>query len=234
MPHVPLARSEAFEGRSGTGIYGDVITEIDWSVGQVLGALRAEGLAHHTLVVFTSDNGPWLLFEDHGGSAGLLRNGKGTTWEGGMRVPTIFWWPETVEPAVVDGIGTGTDLFSTIISLAGGSLPDDRSIDGVDLSETLEHGAPSARTEMFFYRSGDLYAYRKSRYKLHLITEGAYGIGEDRTEHAEPLLFNLAVDPGEKLNIADRMPNVVQELLRDISRHRQLLTPADPIFDRVN
>ncbi len=99
LPHIPLARSDEFVGHSVGGMYGDVVEEIDWSVGKVLDALRAAGVERNTLVLFTSDNGPWLPFRDHGGSAGGLKQGKGTTWEGGVRAPTIFWWPGTVRPA---------------------------------------------------------------------------------------------------------------------------------------
>ena len=107
LPHIPLARSDEFVGHSAGGMYGDVIEEIDWSVGKVLDALRAAGIERNTLVLFTSDNGPWLPFRDHGGSAGPLKQGKGTTWEGGVRTPAIFWWPGTVRPGVVTGIGSG-------------------------------------------------------------------------------------------------------------------------------
>ena len=108
-----LPARPSFVGHSAGGIYGDVIEEIDWSTGRILDALRAAGLDRRTLVVFTSDNGPWLPFKTHGGSAGPLREGKGTTWEGGVRTPAIFWWPGTVRPAVVTDIGSAMDLFVT-------------------------------------------------------------------------------------------------------------------------
>ena len=119
MPHVPLFVSDEFRGKSPRGLYGDVVEEIDWSVGRVLETLRREGLAENTLVVFTSDNGPWLIFNQHGGSAGLLRDGKGCTFEGGMREPCITWWPGTIQPAVIHDIGATMDLFTTILQLAG-------------------------------------------------------------------------------------------------------------------
>ena len=123
LPHIPLARSDEFVGHSAGGMYGDVIEEIDWSVGKVLDALRSAGIERNTLVLFTSDNGPWLPFRDHGGSAGPLKQGKGTTWEGGVRTPAIFWWPGTVRPGVVTGIGSGLDLLATAASLAGVACP---------------------------------------------------------------------------------------------------------------
>ena len=112
FPHIPLFRSGEFKDRSLAGIYGDVIEEIDWSVGRILETLKEEKIAENTLVIFTSDNGPWLTFKTHGGSAGLLRGGKGGTFEGGMREPTIFWWPGKIKPGVVMEIGTTMDLIT--------------------------------------------------------------------------------------------------------------------------
>ena len=231
MPHVPLFRSEAFAGRSGAGRYGDVIEEIDWSVGRILDTLREEGLAERTLVIFSSDNGPWLSYRQHGGSAGLLRQGKGTTWEGGMRVPGVFWWPETIEPGVIREMGATTDLFTTIVPLAGGRLPDDRPLDGVDLSPVLFGAGSSPRDSMAFYRMGELYAYRLGPYKAHLVTEGRYGMGGERTEHDPPLLFHLGHDPGEQYDLAAERPDVVEHVLKAVESHRAGMTVAEPLFD---
>ncbi len=137
LPHIPLARSPEFVGHSAAGIYGDVIEELDASTGRVLDALVSAGIERNTLVVFTSDNGPWLPFGSHGGSAGPLRSGKGTTWEGGVRTPAIFWWPGTIKPAVVTDIAASMDLFVTAGRLAGASIPGDRVIDGVDLGAPI-------------------------------------------------------------------------------------------------
>ena len=138
MPHVPLAASEKFAGRSPRGLYGDAVETIDWSVGQILGTLRDAKIADNTLVIFTSDNGPWLLRRLNGGSAGLLRDGKGSTWEGGMREPCIAWWPGKVPGGTTSqAIGSTLDLFPTIVKLAGGKLPTDRELDGFDLSQVL-------------------------------------------------------------------------------------------------
>ena len=231
MPHVPLFRSAAFAGRSAAGRYGDVIEEIDWSVGRILDTLRAEALAERTLVIFSSDNGPWLSYRQHGGSASPLRQGKGTTWEGGMRVPGIFWWPGTIEPGVVREIGATTDLFTTIVPLAGGTAPDDRPLDGVDLSPVLLGAGASPRDWMAFYRMGELYAYRQGPYKLHLVTEGRYGLGVERTEHDPPLLFHLGEDPGERYDLAAQHPDVVADLLAAVESHRSAMTVAEPLFD---
>jgi arylsulfatase A len=233
MPHVPLARSESFVAHSVAGIYGDVIEELDWSVGRILEMLRKEGLDRRTLVVFTSDNGPWLPFKTHGGSAGPLQEGKGTTWEGGMRVPAIFWRPGTVRPGTVTDIGSNMDLFVTAVKLAGGELTPDRVIDGVDLRGPLTGRSASPRQLMFYYWDNELRAIRKGAFKAHFVTSGAYGLGSPRTVHSPPLLFNLVEDPGERYNIAEAHPDIVADILKEAEAHRRSLTPAKPLFDEL-
>ncbi|MCH7687048.1 MAG: sulfatase, partial [Planctomycetes bacterium] len=138
MPHVPLFRSEKFVGKSSRGLFGDIVEEIDWSVGQVLDTLRKHNLDKNTLVWFSSDNGPWLIFNEQGGSAGLLRDGKGSTWEGGMREPTVAWWPGKIAAGTVSQeLGSTMDIYTTAIKLAGGNVPNDRIVDGVDLRPVL-------------------------------------------------------------------------------------------------
>jgi arylsulfatase A len=233
LPHIPLARSDAFVGHSAGGLYGDVVEELDWSVGQVLDALRAARVERNTLVVFTSDNGPWLPFGTHGGSAGPLREGKGTTWEGGVRTPAIFWWPGTIRPRTISGIGSAMDVFATAAKLAGASLPEDRVLDTVDLTPALLHGHASPRDELIYYWDSELRAIRKGQYKAHFITSGAYGLGDPRTEHDTALLFDLAVDPGERVNIAADHPDVVSRLRRAADAHRRTVAEVPPLFDRL-
>jgi arylsulfatase A len=233
LPHIPLARSEPFVGHSAGGLYGDVIEELDWSTGQVLDALRTAGVDRRTLVLFTSDNGPWLPFRTHGGSAGPLREGKGTTWEGGVRTPAIFWWPGTIRPGVVTGIGSGLDLMPTAAGLAGATLQADRVIDGVDLGPALGGPGPSPRDKIFYYWDSELRAVRKGKYKAHFITSGAYGKGEPRTVHATPLLFDLEQDPGERFDIASAHPDVVSDLVREADAHRRTVVPSKPLFDET-
>jgi len=159
FPHVPLFASDRFRGTSRRGLYGDVVEELDWSVGQILETLRKEGLAKNTLVFFTSDNGPWLIMNQQGGSAGLLRDGKSSTWEGGMRVPGIAWWPGKIKPGTLNtGLACMMDLFPTALNLAGAKVPDDRVIDGVDLRDTLLKGSSSPRKSLFYYRGIELRA----------------------------------------------------------------------------
>jgi arylsulfatase A len=231
LPHIPLARSSDFIGHSDGGVYGDVVEELDWSVGKVLDAIRAAGIERNTLVLFTSDNGPWLPFRDHGGSAGQLKQGKGTTWEGGVRTPAIFWWPGTIRPGVVTGIGSGLDVLATAASLAGARLPADRPLDSVDLSPALTRNAPSPRRELFYYWDSELRALRKDDYKAHFITSGAYDDPEPRIVHDPPLLFDLAVDPAERFDVAAAHPEIVADLVRAANAHRAIVSIAKPLFD---
>ena len=233
LPHIPLARSADYIGHSSGGMYGDVVEELDWSVGRILDALRAAGLDRRTLVVFASDNGPWLRFKTHGGSAGPLKEGKGTTWEGGVRVPAIFWWPGTVRPSVVTDLGSAMDLFVTAAKLAGAEPPTDRLIDSVDLRAPLTGSGPSPRHVLFYYWDSELRAIRKGVYKAHFITSGAYGEGEPRTEHNPPLLFNLAEDPGERYDIAAVHPDIVADLVRAADAHRRTIVSTKPLFDEL-
>uniref|UniRef100_UPI0025D47245 sulfatase family protein n=1 Tax=Algoriphagus sp. TaxID=1872435 RepID=UPI0025D47245 len=137
LPHVPLFASADFMGTSERGLYGDVIEEIDWSVGEIISTLRKEGLDKNTYVVFTTDNGPWLVYNEQGGSTGGLFGGKGTSYEGGVRVPTIIWGPGNVKPGVISKIGSTLDLLPTFCSLSNTPKPDDRIYDGFDLSPVL-------------------------------------------------------------------------------------------------
>lgn len=212
LPHVPLFVSDDFTDVSRRGLYGDVIEEIDWSVGQILDTLRNEGLAEDTLVVFTSDNGPWLSFNQQGGSAGLLRDGKGSTWEGGMREPTLFWWPSRIEPAVIRQPGSTLDLLPTFAALSGAQKPADRILDGYDLSAVLLEEADSPRNEMFYYHGEQCFAVRKGMYKAHFKTKTSYVGQKNAVVHDPPLLFHLGHDPSEKYNIAKQHPEVVAEL----------------------
>ncbi|NQT27051.1 sulfatase [candidate division KSB1 bacterium] len=234
MPHIPLFRSKQFKGTSRRGYYGDVIEEIDWSVGEIVRTLKKEGLDENTLVVFTSDNGPWLLFDQHGGSAGPLRNGKGTTFEGGMREPTIFWWPGKIQPGVEMGIGCTMDVMPTFCVLAGADMPDDREIDGKDLSGTLFKGKESPREEMIYYRGQRVYAARKGPYKAHFMTELSYQRDNQFKLHDPPLLFNIEEDPSEKYNIAADYPKVIKEIQKMVEQHRKTLgPPSDNLVERI-
>jgi len=233
MPHVPLFASKEFEGQSVRGLYGDVVEEIDSGVGRILDTLREEGLAENTLVVFTSDNGPWLVFKDHGGSAGPLRDGKGTTFEGGMREPTVFWWPGRIAPGIVTDLGSTLDLFATACALAGVPRPEDRVLDGFDLSPALFGNAESPRHRMFFYRGTTLYAVRKDAFKAHFLTQRAFRADARLERHEPPLLFDLDDDPGETRDVAALHPDVVADLRREAERHRATVTPVEDQLAKI-
>ena len=225
MPHLPIFRSKAFEGTSLRGRYGDAVEEIDWSVGEIRQTLEKLGIADNTLVFFSSDNGPWQAVSiDQAGSAGMLRGSKGSTWEGGVRVPGIFWWAGQIETGVVSGIGTTMDVYATALALAGVTLPQD--IDGHDLTETLRTGASSPRYELPYYSRGELQAYRKGPWKLHLRD------GVTRKTLAKPALYNLHEDPSEQQDVADKYPDVVADLLAAIQAHSRTVDAKSPIFDK--
>jgi arylsulfatase A len=226
MPHMPLFASDAFAGKSRRGRYGDVVEEIDWSVGQVLDTLRALDLDRRTLVVFTSDNGPWSLFDEQGGSAGPFRGAKGATFEGGMREPTLFWWPGTIRPGVVTDLGATMDLLPTLCALTGAPLPADRILDGSDLSGVLLRGEPSPRADVFYYRGPKLYAVRHGSFKAHFFTRSEYG-GEPEAAHDPPLLYNLDEDPGEKYDVAARHPDVIAALREIAAAHARTVVPVE-------
>ena len=231
-PHVPLFASEEFENVSRRGLYGDVVEEIDWTVGQVLGALRETGQAENTLVVFTSDNGPWLPFDRKGGSAGLLRGGKGSTWEGGMREPTLVWWPGTIPSgSVTPAVSSTMDLFSTALDLAGKAPPQDRIIDGQSLMPVLEGETDEGRETFFYYRGEELYAVRMGPWKAHYATKPGYGGEQER--HDPPLLFHLGHDPSEQYNVASEHPEVLSKIRTVTEEHRaNLKRGADQLATR--
>ena len=223
MPHVPLHVSDQFRGKSAQGLYGDVIMEIDWSVGRIMAALAAHGLDEHTLVIFTTDNGPWLSYGNHAGSAGGFREGKGTTFEGGVRVPFFARWPGRIPAGKVSREPAMTiDLLPTLARLIGAELPKHK-IDGRDIWPILA-GMPGARSPheaLYFYWGRELQAVRSGTWKLHFPHEyrsltgkpGADGKPNGYTLQKIGLaLFDLETDPGETRNVADRHPDVVARL----------------------
>jgi arylsulfatase A-like enzyme len=218
MPHLPLHASDELRGRSRAGLYGDVIEELDWSAGQILAALRDLGLDRNTLVIFTSDNGPWDpapqrmlrggVERSHVGSSGHLRESKGSTYEGGFRVPAIVRWPGVIPAAQTSAEMASTlDLFTTLIRLSGGEPPSDRAIDGVDILPLLTGKAASPVADFFFFDSDSIAAVRQGRWKLR-VAGGA------------PELFDLDVDPGERVNLAPQHPDTVARLRARIQSFR--------------
>lgn len=228
MPHVPLFVSERFKDKSAAGLYGDVIEEIDWSVGQILATLKEQGLDEKTLVIFTSDNGPWLSYGGHSGRALPLREGKGTAWEGGVRVPCIMRWPGQVPEGKVEVKPAMTiDILPTIATVTGASLPE-HTIDGKDMSGLLmgkENVAPHQTAYYFYYKSNELHAVMSGdgRWKLYFPhryrslngrtgKEDGQPIPYDQNDLAATELYDLFNDISEQENVIEQYPAVVQRL----------------------
>ncbi len=225
MPHVPLFVSEKFSGSTERGLFGDVIAEIDWSVGRVLNELKEQGLDENTLVIFTSDNGPWLSYGDHAGSTGPFREGKGTQFEGGMREPCIMRWPGQIKPGSECAALSGTmDILPTVTALAGGKLPEHK-IDGHDIWPLIS-GQPGAETpweEYYCYNHGSLHAVRTQRWKLHFphgfrsLDGRPGGTGGIPVKYGKAQigleLFDMENDKEETINVADKYPEVMERLM---------------------
>ena len=233
MPHVPLAVSDKFKGKSEQGLYGDVIMEIDWSVGEIMKALEQHDLAENTLVIFTSDNGPWLNFGDHAGSTGGLREGKGTSFEGGQRVPCIMKWPARIPAGTVcNQLAATIDFLPTFAEMLGVALPE-KNIDGVSLLPLMknEPGAKPREIFYYYYQGSALEAVRKDHWKLvfphtHRTYEGVVpgngGIpGETGQATTALALYDLRRDPGERYDVQSLYPEVVKELekIADVARN---------------
>lgn len=237
MPHTRLDASPQFKGKSPRGLYGDVIEEIDFNVGRILDAIRKLKLADNTYVLFTSDNGPWLIKNkdladgrlptDHGGSAGPLRSGKVSTFEGGVRVPTILWGPNRVPAGTTcDTIATTMDLLPTFAALAGAKPPADRVIDGEDIRHLFHGDFAKANPDKayYYYLRVHLQAVRQGKWKLHLprakepigaapFSRNAHIAPADRIGFAKPFLIDLEKDPGETTDVSAQNPKVVRRLL---------------------
>ena len=208
MPHIPIYASKEFEGTSKRGLYGDVIEEIDWSVGQVLATLKKHNLDENTIVMFATDNGPWEPFKQYGGSAGPLRGAKGQNWEGGQRVPCIIRWPGKIPAGeVCMELTRSIDILPTLADITGGKLSDN-TIDGGSIKGLLlgEDGAQSASDTFLYYSArGDLNGIRKGPWKLLFN-------GKEAKEEGGTALFHLDIDISEKWNVAKKQPELVEEL----------------------
>ncbi len=222
FPHIPLYTNARFEGTSKRGLYGDVVEEIDWSVGEVLKALREHGLDDNTFVIFTSDNGPWLTERENGGSAGPLKDGKGTWWEGGFRVPAICWMPGKIAPAINDEMMATMDLYPTFLAMAGVERPEGVVLDGVDQSGFLFEEKSSARDEVYYWWGSELMAVRKGEWKYYFKTIKDQYLRTCQIEiPAEPLLYNVEVDISEKFNQAKSHPEIVRALIELAENHKR-------------
>ena len=214
--HVPLYPHPDFAGKSKNGVYGDWVEEVDWSVGQVLGALKELKLAENTLVLFTSDNGPWASKGKAGGVSGALRGSKGCTLEGGVREPTLAWWPGTIAPGTESaGIAGTTDVLPTFVSLADGKIKQDVKIDGLDVSDWLLGKAEqSPRDTWHYFRGTQLQAVRQGPWKLALTGQSlGMGIRQRDADLAKGgRLYNLEQEIGEQTDLATQHPEIVAKL----------------------
>jgi len=218
--HVPLHPGPEFAGKSSNGKYGDWVEEVDWSTGRVLDTLRELGIAHNTLVIFTSDNGPWATKGADGGVATPLRGAKGGTFEGGVRVPTIAWWPGKIPAGATSGAITGNiDFLPTAVALAGGAIPAGAKIDGADITPVLLGKARESTRKVHYYfdaDNNDLQAVRRGPWKLAIARQS-----EKTTSYANtkpdpnfvPQLYNLDTDIAETTDIAAAHPAIVAQLL---------------------
>jgi arylsulfatase A-like enzyme len=224
MPHVPLFVSDKFKGKSKTGMLGDVIAEIDWSVGQILQSLEEHGIDDETLVLFTSDNGPWLSYGNHAGSAGTHREGKGTTWDGGHCVPCLARWPGKIPAGTTcTEFASTIDVLPTFAKLAGSEAPQDRIIDGRDIWPLLsgQPGAESPHEAFYYYWDNGLEAVRSGKWKLHFphayrTLDGPPGNdglpGPYKQARTQLALYDVETDIGETNDVAAEHPDVVERL----------------------
>jgi arylsulfatase len=232
MAHIPLGVSDKFRGKSEQGTYGDVMMEIDWSVGEIEKALQENGIVENTVFIFTTDNGPWLNFGNHAGSAGGLREGKTTSWEGGQRVPFIVKWPAQVPPGTIcNKLGCAIDILPTFAEIAEAPLPE-LKIDGTSLVELWkgDTDATPRETILYYYGKNNLNGVRKGNWKLVLphtwqsyhTRPGMDGNGGPRIRMVveEPELYNMMRDPGEQYNVIEYHPEIAEELMEIVKAAR--------------
>ncbi len=232
MPHVPLYPGKEFQNSSERGEYGDVIEEIDWSIGKIIKALEHLKLDKNTVVFFASDNGPWIIKNLKGGSSGLFRDGKGSTWEGGMRVPGIIYWPGKVMPALNSTTSTVRDIYTTALHLGGVDIPSYVNYDGNNLNELFKNSNIKLNDDKpFFYYglSNQLFAVRKGAWKLHIKTHSQ--TGKDYFDGKLPLLFNVNIDPSESHDVSDQNREKVKELQQIINQQTKKITNKSNYFD---
>jgi len=223
MVHVPIAVSDKFKGKSEQGLFGDVVMEIDWSVGEIMKTLKENGIDNNTLVIFTSDNGPWLNYGNHAGSTGLFREGKGTVWEGGHRVPCVMRWPEKIATAkTIDKLASTIDILPTIAEITGAKLPKNK-IDGISFLPILNGENVTTRDEFWCYYGGGLRAIRKGDWKLYFPQEYRSYVGVEPGKDGFPgpyakgiideiVLYNLKDDISETTDVSNQYPEIVEQL----------------------
>lgn len=232
MVHVPIAVSEKFKGKSKQGLFGDVMMEVDWSIGQVVKAIHENGLDKNTLIIFTSDNGPWLTFGNHAGSAGGLRDGKMTTFEGGQKEPSIICWPGVIPAGTIcNKLASTIDILPTLAAITGAPLPANK-IDGINIFSLLQ-GDPIANPRdhfFYYYNKNSLQAVRQDSWKLvlpHKIESNENELpgkdgwpGKIHIDSIGLALYDLRRDPGERYNVKDQHPEIIVQLLKLVEASR--------------
>jgi len=230
MPHVPIYASEDFRGTSYRGLYGDVVQELDWSVGEVMRKLEEHGIKDNTLLVFSSDNGPWLVMEEHGGSAGILREGKQYTFEGGMRVPTLAMWPSVSEGGrVYDDMALMMDWFLTVADIVNYNLPQNKEFDGESLLPLFKGEGKRKGNRFLYYDNQNLQCYRNGDWKVKKAFAGSDPVIWRKYVEPHPvLLINLKEDPGEQHNLAEVYPDKLEQMLQEMDSMQNAMGELPP------
>lgn len=220
MPHVPIYASEDFIGSSERGLYGDVVQELDWSVGKIIEKLREKNLLDNTMIIFSSDNGPWLTMKDMGGSPGNLRNGKMYTFEGGMRVPTVAMLSGVIPPGTISNeITSQLDWFPTLASLTNSKIPDDLILDGINIEVLFNGQNLNYDRDYLYFDYERLEGYRKGDWKIKLPYSGWPGSWyKSPIDAHDTLLFNMSNDPGEKNNIFEDNKDLARNLANSMTK----------------
>ncbi len=232
MPHIPIHASPNFKGKSNNGLYGDVIEELDWSVGEIIKKLRELKLEENTLIVFSSDNGPWLRQGPNAGTSKPLFQGKFTSWDGGQREPTIAYWKGKIKPQVYTGMATLMDWFPTFAHLTGAKLPKNRIIDGQDISNILLINGKRTNEDFYYFENAKIFGYRSGDYKLilpHVILKGNKYV-PDVPAH-DTLLFNIRTDLNESNDLSKSKPDIVKEMSRKLNLFKKSIKDLQPKVD---
>ena len=230
-PHTPLVSSKTQKGRSMRGAYGDVVEELDQSVGTILQVLKDLKIADNTFVIFTSDNGPWGWANVDGGSSGLLKGNKGSVYEGGYRVPAIAWMPGTIKKGTVStALASTLDLYPTLIAMAGNEISNEEELDGLNIKNTFVNNEP-VRHDIHYYRQDTLIGIRHKEWKMYIKDPNPWN--DDLTEKDIPVLYNIEHDPSEKYNVTNQHSDIVDRIVTLSEEHIQKVTKIPSKYDTI-
>ena len=230
-PHTPLVSGTTQKGRSIRGAYGDVVEELDQSVGTILQVLKDLKIADNTFVIFTSDNGPWGWANVDGGSSGLLKGNKGSVYEGGYRVPAIAWMPGTIKKGTVStALASTLDLYPTLIAMAGNEISNQEELDGLNIKNTFVNNEP-VRHDIHYYRQDTLIGIRHKEWKMYIKDPNPWN--DDLTEKDMPVLFNIEHDPSEKYNVTNQHSDIVDRIVTLSEEHIQKVTKIPSKYDAI-